>query len=137
MAVAGNGSTASSIWVWVDKSKIPTAGEKLADLKRCVNALSGLGRGHADVDDCYVGTVIFDGPHERWRIVGLCDGFDACLLEEFRDCLADQGCVADQDQAQRHGASIGLNLSAGVLAFSTGTAPFPGRWLLASHTSLG
>lgn len=60
------------------KSKIPTAGEKLADLKRCVNALSGLGRGHADIDDCYVGTVIFDGPHEQRRIVGLCDGFDAC-----------------------------------------------------------
>ena len=127
MAVAGNGSTASSIWVWVDRSKVPTAGEKLADLKRCVNAFSGLGRGHADVDDCYVGTVIFDGPHERWRIVGLCDDFDACLLEEFRECLADQGRVVGQDQAQRHGASIGLEPFCGSSRVLYGYCPLPGE----------
>jgi hypothetical protein len=62
-----------------------------------VNAFSGLGRGHADVDDCYVGPGIFDGPHEQWRIADLRDDFDAGLLEEFRECLADQGRVVGQN----------------------------------------
>ena len=101
--------------------------EKLADLKRCVNALSGLGRGHADVDDCYVGAVVFDGPHERWRIAGLCDDFDAGPLEEFRDCLADQGRVAGQDQARRHGASIDLKPLCGSSRVLHGYCPLPGE----------
>jgi hypothetical protein len=92
-----------------------------------VNAFSGLGRGHGDVDDCYVGTVIFDGPYERWRIAGLCDDFDACLLEEFRECLADQGRVVGQDQAQRHGASIGLEPFCGSSRVLHGCCPLPGE----------
>src|SRR5215813_1985373 len=76
----------------------------LADLQRRVDAFSGVGRGHADVDDRYVGVVVFDGPHEGWRVAGLCDDFDAGPLEEFGECLADQGRVVGKDQAQRHGA---------------------------------
>ena len=44
-----------------------------------------------------------DGAQQRRRVAGLRDDLDAGPLEEFRECLADQGRVVGQHQAQRHG----------------------------------
>jgi hypothetical protein len=57
--------------------------------------------------------VVFDGAQQRRRVARLCDDFEAGPLEKLRECLADQGRIVGQHQAQRHDGATSARRAAG------------------------
>src|SRR4051795_3822685 len=79
------------------------AGMAAADLVRGLDALVGLGRGHADVHDGHVGLVKVDRGQQLIRVRRLRDHVDALAAHEGRDALAQQAAVVGDHDA--HGSS--------------------------------
>ena len=79
----------------------------LADLLRRAQALVGLGRRHADVDDGDVGLVHRDVTEQVLGVSGLRDDLEARLLEQPRDPLAQQHRVVREHDAHGRGARPG------------------------------
>ena len=69
-----------------------------ADRARRAQALVGVGRRHADVDDRHVGLVGADLAQQVLPVAGLAGDLEAGLLEQAREPLAQQdGVVGDND----------------------------------------
>ena len=72
-------------------------GVLLADLAGRVQALGGVGRGHADVDDRQVGRLVGDQGQELGGVAGLADDLEPGAFHEAGEALAEQDVVVGQD----------------------------------------
>ena len=70
-----------------------------ADLQRRAQAVVGVGRRHADVDDRHVGLVRVDLAQQVLGVAGLADHVEAPLLEQPHDPLAQEHRVVGDDYA--------------------------------------
>ena len=89
--------------MYCESTSTPVSGVLVADLGRGAQALVGVRRRHADVDDRDVGLVGADLAQQVLGVAGLGDDLEARLLEQPRDALAQQQAVVGQDYA--HGTS--------------------------------
>ena len=89
--------------MYCERTSTPVLGVLVADLGRGAQALVGVRRGHADVDDRDVGLVGADLAQQVLAVARLGDHLEARLLEQARDALAQQQAVVGQDYA--HGTS--------------------------------
>jgi len=75
------------------------SGEFLADHPRRVEALSQMIRGHPDVDDGEVRTMLPDQGQKPRRVVGLAHHLEPCAFEQARDSLPKQDVIVRQHDA--------------------------------------
>ena len=78
-------------------------GDAGARLDRGAQALVGVGRGHANVDDREIGAVTLDGDEERIAVPDALDDLDLLVGEQPREALAQQHRVLCDHDA--HGSS--------------------------------
>ena len=75
------------------KDEHPGADVLLADSRRCDDALVGVGRRHADVDDREVGFLIAYERHQLIDVTRFADEFEACSHQQQCHAFSHEGCV--------------------------------------------
>ena len=83
---------------------MPVSGQLLADRARGVEALGGVRRRHADVDDREVRLVLATSATQLVGVAGLADDLEAGSLEQAGEPFAEQDVVVGQHDA---GAGLG------------------------------